>query len=318
MNIVLVDALTLGNSDLSPIQRLGTCTLYETTPPEAVVERCRAAEVVITNKVVFNRAVLEALPELKLLCVAATGTNNIDLEAAAEKGIRVRNVANYSTDSVAELTLTLALELIHRTAYYDAYVKSGRYSSSGLFTHHAKPFFELKGKQWGIVGMGNIGQRVAGLVSAFGAYVTHYSTSGRNTQTAYPHTDLETLLATCDVVSIHAPLNENTANLLGYKELCRMKPTALLINVGRGGIVQEADLAKALRENRLAGAGIDVYSQEPLPGGNPLLAEDLSDKLLLTPHLAWASAEARERLIATLAEHISAYRHLRASTSETN
>lgn len=306
MKLLFLDAYSIGNADLSELAALGEFSLYENTAPEQVVERCLEADVVITNKVKLMRAELEALPNLKLICIAATGMNNVDLACAAGRGILVKNVADYSTDSVAELTFTLALNLIHHTRYYDDYVKWGMYTKSGLFTHHGRPFSEIRGKKWGIIGMGNIGRRVAAIATAFGAEVAYYSTSGKNLEAGYPRLNLEELLAECSIVSIHAPLNENTMNLLDYGKLCRMKPDAYLINVGRGGIVNETDLAKALRENKLAGAGIDVFSQEPPTLDNPLLADDLKDKLLLTPHLAWASAEARQRLVDAMVEHIRA------------
>jgi len=295
-----LDAYSIGNLDLSPLAELGEFISYENTLPEQVLLRCANADVVITNKVKLMKSELEALPRLKLICVAATGMNNIDLKIAAEKGIEVKNVADYSTDSVAELTLTLALELIHKTHYYDHYVKSGIYSGSGLFTHHGRPFFEIKGKKWGIIGMGHIGHRVAEIASAFGAQISYYSTSGKNLDAIYPHKNLDVLLAESDIVSIHAPLNERTQYLIGYDKLCLMNPDAYLINVGRGGIVNEMDLAQALRESHLAGAGLDVFEQEPIPSDNPLLSPDIQDKLLMTPHIAWASVEARQRLVDTM------------------
>lgn len=304
MNIVFLDTYSVGNSDLSGLQVLGEWSAYETTMQEEVVKRCLDADVVITNKVKFMKAELLALPKLKLLCIAATGMNNVDLAYAAERNILVKNVANYSTDSVAELTFTMALNLIHHSRYYDDFVKNGSYTRSNRFTHHSRSFSELKGKKWGIIGMGNIGKRVAEIAKAFGAEVAYYSTSGKNLDAGYENKSLDDLLQSCEIVSIHAPLNAQTQNLLDYNKLCLMKPTAYLINVGRGDIVNEADLARALRENKLAGAGVDVFSQEPPKVENPLLAVDIADKLLLTPHLAWASQEARQRLIDTMIDHI--------------
>ncbi len=304
MNIVFLDAYSIGNAEISGLQALGEFISYETTAPNEVVDRCSDADVVITNKVKLLQAELEALPKLKLICISATGMNNVDLTYAAKKHISVKNVADYSTDSVAELTFTMALNLIHHTSYYDNYVKDGSYTRSGLFTHHIRPFSELKGKKWGIIGMGNIGKRVAEIATVFGAEVAYYSTSGKNLDAGYPQMELEDLLANSSIVSIHAPLYERTENLLDYKKLCLMKPEAYLINVGRGGIVNEEGLAQVLRENKLAGAGVDVFSQEPATENNPLLAKDIADKLLLTPHLAWASQEARQRLVDTMVNHI--------------
>lgn len=304
MKITFLDSYSIGNADLSALQALGDFTPYETTAPDQVIERCIDSDVVITNKVKLLREELEALPNLKLICIAATGMNNVDLEIAVQQGIQVKNVADYSTNSVAELTFTLALNLIHHLSYYDAYVKWGTYTKSGLFTHHARPFSELKGKKWGIIGMGNIGKRVAEIATVFGAEVVYFSTSGKNLEAGYPHLPLNELMQNCQIVSIHAPLYEMTQNLLDYERLCLMRPEAYLINVGRGGIVNEADLARALRENKLAGAGVDVFSQEPATEDNPLLAKDIAEKLVLTPHLAWASTEARQRLVDTMVEHI--------------
>ena len=307
MKIVFIDAYSIGNADVSALAALGEFVSYQTTAPEQVLARCCDAGIIITNKVRLMQPELEALTNLKLICIAATGMNNVDLKVAADKGIVVRNVMDYSTDSVAELTFTMVLGLIHQTSCFDKYVKSGAYSRSGLFTHQERSFFEIKGKKWGIIGMGHIGHRVAEIASAFGAKISYYSTSGKNTEAGYPQKDLNALMAESDILSIHAPLNEQTQYLLDYKMLCLMKPEAYLINVGRGGIVKETDLAKALRENRLAGAGLDVFEQEPLSSGNPLLSLDIQDKLLMTPHIAWASAEARQRLVDTMVKQIKTY-----------
>ena len=308
MNIVFVDAYSAGEVDLSGLAALGNLICYDQTEPHEIVARCADADVVITNKVAFFEQEISNLPNLKLICIAATGMNNVDLAYAAERGVAVKNVANYSTESVAQTTFALALGLLQSTSYYDNYVKSGCYTQSGVFTHHGRPFSELKGKQWGIIGLGNIGRRVAEIAQVFGAEVSYYSTSGKNSTTDYPQKSLENLLQGSDIVSIHSPLNEQTKNLLGYTQLCLMKPTSLLINVGRGGIVVEADLAQALRENRLAGAGLDVFEQEPIQADNPLLKPDIAEKLLLAPHIAWASKESRQRLIDKICENIENFR----------
>lgn len=304
LKIVFLDASSIGDADLSPLSALGDFTAFPDTTPEQVSSRCHEADVVITNKVKILRNNMETLPHLKLICIAATGMNNVDLPAAAEKGIAVRNVPGYSTDSVAELTFTLALSLTHHLSYQDDYVKSGAYSRSGLFTNYTRSFHELRNKEWGIIGMGAIGKRVAELATCFGAHISYHSTSGRNLDAGYPHKPLEDLLRTSDVVSIHAPLNDQTRFMIGYEQLCLMKPEAFLINVGRGKIVNEADLARALREGKLAGAGFDVFEREPIPLDHPLLAEDIREKVQLTPHIAWASIEARQRLVDATAAHI--------------
>jgi glycerate dehydrogenase len=316
MKLVFLDTRTIGDADISALASLGEFVAYKDTLPEQVVPRCLDADIVITNKTKLMQAELEALPHLKLICVAATGMNNVDLKVAAEKGISVKNVADYSTDSVAELTLTLALDLIHHIGYYDHFVKSGAYSRSGLFVHYGRPFFELKGKKWGIIGMGHIGRRVAEIATAFGAEVSYHSTSGKNLQAGYPHKSLNDLLAESDIVSLHAPLNEQTKHLINYDKLCRMKSEAFLINVSRGGLINEADLVLALRENRLSGAGLDVFKKEPLPLDHPFLSPDIREKLLMTPHIAWASAEARQRLIDTIVQHILNHLKLLAASSE--
>jgi len=307
MKIVFLDAATIGNVNLSGLVALGEWVAYDLTNASEVVERCIGADAIITNKVNLMQPELEQLPDLKLICIAATGMNNVDRKYAAEKGIIVKNVPDYSTNSVAELTFTLALNLIHEVRYYDDFVKNGDYAKNTMFTHNGRPFFEINGKKWGIIGMGTIGNRVAGIAKAFGAEVTYFSTSGKNLDAGYPHQSLEELLAACDIISIHAPLNDATLNLLEYEKLCLMKPSAYLINVGRGGIVNENDLAQVLRENRIAGAGVDVFTEEPILEVNPLLAKDIQDKLLLTPHIAWASQDARQCLVDTIEQHIRAF-----------
>lgn len=307
LTIVFLDASSIGNIDLSPLSNLGKFTAYPDTAPFQVIERCLGADVVITNKVKLLRKELDRLPNLKLICIAATGMNNIDLQAASEKSIPVKNVPGYSTDSVAELTFTLVLNLNHHLAYQDHFIKSGAYSNSGLFTNYTRTFHEMRNRQWGIIGMGAIGRRVAELATCFGTQVSYCSTSGKNTNAGYPNKSLEQLLRESDIITIHAPLNGQTRYMIRYEQLCLMKPESILINVGRGKIVDEADLARALREGKLAGAGLDVFEQEPLSADNPLLAEDISEKVLLTPHIAWASIEARQRLVEATAAHILAF-----------
>lgn len=306
--ITFLDATTIGevpNDDL--LRKLGDYHTYPNTEATEVVDRLRGSTVAITNKVKIGRAEMEQLPDLKLICVAATGMNNIDLKAAKALGIQVENVAGYSTESVAQLTLTslftLAMDLIHlNTAVYD-----GTYSRSENFSYWRQPFYELGGARYGIVGMGTIGRRVAKLAEAYGAKVVYYSTSGKNTDQDYPSLSLNELLTTCEVISIHAPLNEATNNLLTYQELSRMKKSAYLLNMGRGGIVNEADLVRALDEERIAGAAVDVFTQEPLPADHPYLSVKRKNRLLLTPHVGWASVEARMTLVAGIAKNIRVF-----------
>ena len=303
-NIVFLDEYSLGDADLGSIRALGNYTGYRTTAREEVADRCREADVIITNKVVLRRETLRSLPRLRLICVAATGTNNIDLEAAAELGIEVKNAAGYSTHSVAETTLGAAIALRRNIVYYDRYVKSGAYSAAGQQFHFALPTHQLYGSKWGIVGLGAIGREVARLAAAFGCEVCYTSTSGVVREEPYPALPLTELLGRSDIVSIHAPLNDRTRNLIGARELALMKPSAILINVARGGIVDEAALAAALDRGELAGAGLDVFAHEPIEEGNPLLSVREPDRLLLSPHNAWSPVEAIEILVECITRNI--------------
>lgn len=305
MKIVFLDTQTVGQvPNFDKLKEYGELTSYKTSKSNQLVARLQGADVAIVNKVKIDRPTMEQLPDLKLICIAATGMNNIDLEAAAEHNITVKNVAGYSTNSVAQSTFAALLYLLHHTKQTDAYVKSGEYAKSEIFTNLNYPFWELSGKQFGIIGLGNIGRRVATIAEAFNAKVSYYSTSGKNTAQPYRQVSLHELLQQSDVISIHAPLNKNTYNLLNYELLCRMKKNAYLINMGRGGIVNEADLARALNENKIAGAVLDVFEQEPIQADNPLLKIQNTNKLLLTPHIAWSSLEARKKLIDIICENI--------------
>jgi glycerate dehydrogenase len=262
---------------------------------------------VIVNKVKIFRPEIDALPRLKLICVSATGVNNVDTEYAASRGIAVKNVAGYSTQSVAEATLGMALALLRNLVYYDRYVKEGAYTVSGRIFNPRGVISEVNGKTWGIIGLGAIGRRVAALAEAFGASVIYHSVSGRRREEQYPEQSLDELLAASDIVSIHAPLTDRTQNLIGDRELRRMKPTAILVNVARGGIVDEAALARAIDQRVIAGAALDVFEHEPMPAQNPLLAVRDPDRLLLAPHSAWNSTEARTELILRVAQNIGEF-----------
>lgn len=306
--IVFLDVSTVGTVDnLKLLKKLGKVDLYEKTPPSQVVERCMGKEIVITNKVAIDAGIMDQLPDLKLICVAATGVNNIDLKYAEKKKIQVKNVINYSTDSVAQLTFTMLLHLVNRPFYYDNYVKSGAYAKSDSFTHIGEPFWELRGKRMGIIGLGTIGRQVARIAESFGMEVVFYSTSGRNNNINYKRFELDDLLKNSDVVSIHAPLNERTRGLITFEKMKLMRPCAILLNLGRGGIVDEHDLAKALNENILGGVGLDVHEHEPIQPDNPLLKVYDKEKLIITPHMGWASREARELLIQKIAQNIESY-----------
>lgn len=306
MKIVFLDEYSVCGRDLSSIKRWGDYTGYETTTPEEVLGKSKDAEIIISNKVVLDAKTIASLPHLRLICVAATGMNNIDLNAAAEHGVEVRNAVGYSTYAVAETTLSSALALLREVTYYDNYFKSGAYASSERIFNFDRPTAQLRCKRWGIIGMGNIGREVARLASAFGCEVSYYSTSGVERKEAYPSLELEELLRSSDVVSIHCPLNDRTRSLIGTEQLALMKPSAILINVARGGIVDEAALADALNEGRLRGAALDVFTSEPLRE-SPLYTLRDPYRLLASPHNAWSPVEAIDRLISCIEQNIADY-----------
>ena len=305
MKIAFLDAATMGNVSFEPFERLGDFVRYESSTPEEALERVRDIDVLLINKVLVNKELIDAAPQLKLICIAATGVNNIDVDYAASKGIPVRNAVGYSTDSVMQSTFMHILSLVGGAPYFDNSVKSGSYSRSGMFTDPNWNWNELAGKTIGIIGMGNIGRKVASVAEAFGMKVCYFSTSGTGHCKDYPCLPLDQLLAASDIVSIHAPLNERTLNLIGEKELSMMKPTAFLVNVGRGAVVVEADLAKAVDEGVIAGADIDVFVQEPIPEDHPYMTMKHPERMRLAPHVAWASVEARERLVGIMANNIA-------------
>ena len=294
----------MGDASLEEIAAQGEFVSYPSSTPEEARERVKDADVALLNKVIVDKAFLDAAPKLRLICEAGTGINNIDVKLCEERGVIVRNVAAYSTDSVAQTAWMHILNLAGRAFHYNAFVHDGSYSRNVVHVDYRHPFTELAGKTIGIVGMGAIGQKVAAIAKAFGMKVIYYSTSGTNHCKEYPSVTLETLLAESDVITIHAPYNERTAGLIGYEQFKKMKRSAYLVNTGRGGIAVEADLAKALDEGLIAGAGIDVYVKEPLPADSPLMHLQHPEKLLLTPHIAWYSEEARARLAHEMAENI--------------
>ena len=298
MNIVFLDADSIGSDiDLSEFSQLGNVVRYGNTTEEQMPSSVRNADVIIVNKVNVNENTVGEAPDLKLVCVTATGTNNLDMEFLERRGIAWRNVAGYSTENVAQHTFALLFTLLEKLSYYDSYVKSGKYTASGMFTHFSNTFHELWGMTWGVIGLGNIGRRVADLARAFGCRVIYYSTSGNHQEKGYERTDLDTLLTLSDIVSVHAPLTEGTRDMMDAEAFRKMKNTAIFINVGRGPIVVEEDLADALEQGEIAAAGLDVLRQEPMSPENPLGRITDSTKLIITPHIAWASAEARTRLM---------------------
>jgi len=304
MKIAFLDAATMGDVSFEPFERLGDFTRYETSTPEEARERVKDLDVLLINKVLVDRELIDSAPNLKLICIAATGVNNIDVGYAESKGIPVRNAVGYSTDSVVQATFMHILSLIGGAPYFDASVKSGSYSRSGMFTDPNWNWWELSGKTIGIIGMGNIGSKVAKIADAFGMNVCYFSTSGTGHCKEYPSLPLDELLRVSDIVSIHAPLNDRTKDLIGAQQLAQMKKSAYLVNAGRGAIVVEKDLAEAVDEGVISGAGIDVFVQEPIPEDHPYLKMKHPERMRLAPHVAWASVEARKRLVDIMAENI--------------
>ena len=304
MKIVFLDAISMGDASLEEIASLGELTCYPSSTAEEARERVKDADVAILNKVIVDQAFLDAAPKLKLVCEAGTGINNINVPLCEARGVAVRNVAAYSTDSVAQIAWMHILNLAGRAFHYREFVDSGAYSKNPVHVDYAHPFTELSGKTLGIVGMGAIGRKVAQIGQSFGMDVLYYSTTGTSHCKDFPSVSLEELLRRADVISIHAPYNERTAGLIGYEQMKRMKPTAWLVNTGRGGIAVEADLARALDDGLLAGAALDVYVKEPLPADSPLLHVRHPERFRFTPHTAWASREALVRLVHQVAENI--------------
>jgi len=305
MKVVLLDAITFGGTDLSCFEKFGEVDIFEATLPTLTQVRIKDADVIVTNKVVITKEHMQKAKNLKLICVAATGTNNVDLVSAKELGITVKNVAGYSTDSVIQHTFSMLFYLIGHARYYDEVVKSGAYSKREVFTDVSHPFFEIKGKKWGIIGLGEIGRGVANIASAFGADVSYYSTSGVNRTEDFQRNSLEKLLRESDIITVHAPLNEKTFNLLDYEQLLTCKDGAVVLNLGRGGIINETAVARLVDEKEIY-FGLDVFEHEPLNEKSPLLQVKNRERLYLTPHIAWTSVEARDKLIASVCENISA------------
>ncbi|MCX4267524.1 MAG: D-2-hydroxyacid dehydrogenase [Lachnospiraceae bacterium] len=308
MKIIFADADTLGNDiSLESFQTLGEVILYGHTKPEELSSRCNGADILITNKVPVNETTLGSNPSVRYIGVTATGTNIIDLNYTKSKQIAVTNVKGYSTQSVAQHTFALLFYLLEKSYYYDQYVKTERYVNDTLFTHFENKFHELSQKTWGIVGLGEIGKQVADIAKAFGCSVIYYSTSGKNQNPNYQQTDFPTLLKDSDIISIHAPLTPATQNLFNRDTFSQMKPSSILINVGRGPIIDEAALYEALTEHQIMAAGLDVLSVEPMSKENPLVNFKDSSRLIITPHIAWATVEARTRLMQEVFLNLQAY-----------
>ena len=305
MKIVFLDRKTIGEDlDLSGYDRLGEVVMYDFSDPSEVPERVKDADIIVLNKTRIDESTIYTAEKLKLVCVTATGTNNLDKDYLARRGIEWRNVAGYSTETVAQHTFALLFYLYEHLPYYDEYVKSGKYAGDKLFTHFAQNFHEINGKTWGIIGLGAIGHRVAEIATSFGCRVQYFSTSGKNHDAVYKEVEFKELLATSDIISIHAPLNSDTENLINKAALDRMKTSAILLNLGRGPIVNEEDLCEALDSGKIAGAGLDVLSVEPMRKDSPFLKLKYPERVFITPHIAWASVEARRRLMAIIEDQI--------------
>ena len=312
MKIVFLDADTLGATPTSEFASLGEFVSYPTSTREEALARVGNCDTLIINKIIVDAALMDAAPKLKLICVTATGVNNIDLVEAEKRGIAVRNVSGYSTDSVVQSTFAHLLSLLGDSPYFDDCVKSGRYSSMSIFCDISHPYTEIVGKTLGIIGLGAIGKRVAAIAGMFGMKVIYYSTSGTSHSKLYPSVSLDELLESSDVVSIHAPLNERTRSLIGQAQLAKMKKSALLLNLGRGGIVDEEALAFAVDNGVIAGAALDVFEKEPLPATSPLLHLRHPERFRFSPHTAWASREALARLVSKVADNIRNFYGLQA------
>jgi len=305
MKIVFLDesTITRGDMDFSCFEALGTYVGYPLSDEAEIIERAAGADAVIANTARMNRRVLDSLPNLRMVGVIATGYNNIDLDSAREKGVRVCNVAGYAANSVPQHTFALILNLASRVYRYDADVRAGDWQQAPIFTLLSYPTFELAGKTLGIVGFGTIGKNVARIAEAFLMNVLAYDAFGIKDD-MYPNIDMDTLLAESDIVTLHCPLTEDTRNLIDEDAIAKMKRTAMIINTARGGIIDEPALAGALNNGRLAGAGIDVVEEEPPKNGNVLFT---AQNCVLTPHAAWSTVEARQKLVDETAENIKAF-----------
>ena len=305
MKIVILERNSVGlDTSVDEISAFGDVISYPNTTAVDVKEKIKDAEIIIANKAPLNEETLENAPDVRLICEFATGYDNVDLAYCKSRGIKVANVVNYSTDAVAQHTFALCFYVLEKLRHYDEYVKSGAYAAQDRFSNFDIPFTELSGKTWGIVGMGNIGRKVAGIARAFGCRVIFYSASGQSTCTEFERVDFDILLNESDFLSLHCPLSENLIHLEALK---KMKKSAILVNVARGPVVNDEDLYIALTEGYIAGAGLDVTGTEPMKESNPLSKIKDSNKLIITPHLAWASTEARRRCVSETCKNIEAF-----------
>lgn len=308
MKLVVLERNSAGTDiDVSCFEKFGEVKYYPNTVAENTAERVKDADIIMANKAPLNETTLKNAPNVKLICLLATGFDNVDLAYCKSRGIKVTNVVNYCTSTVAQHTLLLALALSEKLAFYDDYVKSGTYSAQDRFSNFDRAFYDLEGKTWGIVGMGSIGRRVAALAQAFGCRVIFYSASGKSTCTDYERVEFETLLREADILSLHCPLSDRTRGLINKEAFSRMKDSAILVNVARGPVVDTQALYEALVTNQIAGAGLDVLEREPMAKDNPLAQIKDSTKLIITPHMAWASVESRTHLVEEVVKNIEAF-----------
>lgn len=308
MNIVILERSSVGmDVSVDSLKDLGDVTVYNTTEYEEIKERIKDADIIIANKSRLCEDTLKDAKNVKLICEFATGFDNVDLDYCRQRNIGVCNVRDYSTEMVAQHTFAMALFLSEKLSHYDDFVKSGKYANHNRFSYFDLPFKELAGKTWGVIGMGNIGRKVASIAKAFGCRVIFYSVTGKSSVTDYERVDFDTVLKESDFLSIHCPLSDLSRGLIDAAALKKMKKTAVLINVARGPIVKQQDLYDALVNGEIAAAGLDVLEKEPIAKDNPLQKITDSTKLIITPHLAWASVEARERCVSMTYDNIRAF-----------
>ena len=305
MKIVVLDKSTLGEDiDLSPIYALGEVEEFETTSPDQIKARIKDADVVIINKIKLNKNNLCDAEKLKVICVAATGYDNIDTNFCKKAGIAVCNVPGYSTDSVAQVTLSMVLSLVTHLKEYEGFVNSGDYSKSGVANKLTPVYHELSSLTWGVVGGGGIGMKVAEIADAFGCKVM---ICRRKQEGRFPVVDIDTLCNQCDIISLHIPLSDETRNMINAERISKMKETAIIVNTARGAVTDEKALADAIKNGKIGGLGVDVYSVEPFPENHPYTEILGYDNVVFTPHMAWGSYEARNRCVRIMGENIKSY-----------
>ena len=306
MKIVVTDGATLNPGDLSweKLEKLGNCKVYPRSRPDENIERCKDADIVVTNKVMFDKETIEALPSLKMISVTATGYNIIDVEAAKKHNVIVTNVPTYGTNSVAQMVFALLLEICHHVGHHSQTVHEGKWAKCDNFCYWDKPLLELADLTMGLIGLGRIGQATAKIAKAFGMNVIGYDLAEPPKETGIEMVEMEKVFSGSDVVSLHCPLTDKSNQFVNKDLISRMKKTAFLINTSRGPLINEQDLADSLNNDQIAGAGLDVLSNEPPQENNPLLT---AKNCYITPHIAWATKAARQRLMSTAIENISAF-----------